>query len=228
MNKNDRTKGIYRGLGSIDITAAARSVLLIGKRKNHEHVRFMAQIKNNLTAIGRTIGFTINRHGGVEFLGECDISEDDLLSAAEERKTKFQIAKEKITVMLSDGDKKSNAVFDACMNAGISVSTMTHVKKQLGIQSIRKIDDWYWTMNTDDCDFDRNKFIQSISSNNIDETPLMFFEDISDIKQILTKPDQSQHHNTQMINNGSGDFIGKTMKSSFGELELLDWRSYDK
>ena len=36
MNKSDKTKGIYRGLGSIDITAAARSVLLIGKRKNNE------------------------------------------------------------------------------------------------------------------------------------------------------------------------------------------------
>ena len=45
MNKNDRVKGIYRGLGSIDITAAARSVLLIGKRKNNENVRFMTQIK---------------------------------------------------------------------------------------------------------------------------------------------------------------------------------------
>ena len=87
MNKNDRTKRIYRGLGSIDITAAARSVLLIGKRKNNEDIRFMAQIKNNLTAFGKTISFTINNRGGVEFLGD-DISEDELLSAADVKKSK--------------------------------------------------------------------------------------------------------------------------------------------
>jgi len=55
MNKNDRTKGIYRGLGSIDITAAARSVLLVGKSKDDENIRYMMQIKNNLTKFGRTV-----------------------------------------------------------------------------------------------------------------------------------------------------------------------------
>lgn len=51
MNKGEKSKGIYRGLGSIDITAAARSVLLIGKRRNDPNTRFMTQIKNNLSAL---------------------------------------------------------------------------------------------------------------------------------------------------------------------------------
>lgn len=195
MNKNDRTKGIYRGLGSIDITAAARSVLLIGKRKNNENIRFMAQIKNNLSVFGKTISFTINNCGGVEFLGECDISEDELLSATDEKKTKFQIAKETITAMLSDGDKKSNDIFDACMKAGVSVSIMTHVKKQLGIKSVRKIDDWYWTLNPEAEDSDSDDPITSGLTDEIDETPVLFIDD-------TTK-----------------------RTSIFGDLELLDWRS---
>ena len=195
MNKNDRAKGIYRGLGSIDITAAARSVLLIGKRKNNENVRFMAQIKNNLSAFGKTVSFTINKRGGVEFLGECDISEDELLSAADDKKSKYQIAKDTITAMLVDGDAKSNAIFDACMKAGVSAPTMTYVKKQLGIKSVRKIDDWYWTLNPDAEDSDYEDSVLSKFTDEADETPVLFTDE------------------------------AYKMTSPFGELELLDWRA---
>ena len=85
MNKGEKSKGIYRGLGSIDITAAARSVLLIGKRKNDPDTRFMTQIKNNLSSFGKAVKFTINDNGGVDFHGECDISEEDLLSTKLEK-----------------------------------------------------------------------------------------------------------------------------------------------
>lgn len=34
MNKSNRAKGIYRGLGSIDIAAVARSILLVGRDRN--------------------------------------------------------------------------------------------------------------------------------------------------------------------------------------------------
>ncbi|MGL5919705.1 MAG: AAA family ATPase, partial [Bacteroidales bacterium] len=48
MNKAGGSKGIYRGLGSIDITAAARSVLLVVRMRNNSTIRVMAQIKNSL------------------------------------------------------------------------------------------------------------------------------------------------------------------------------------
>ena len=174
MNKNDRTKGIYRGLGSIDITAAARSVLLVGKRKDDENIRFMAQIKNNLTTFGKTVSFTIGKRGGVKFLGECDISENELLSVNDNKKSKFQVAEELITSMLSTCDRKSNDIFDACVDAGVSMSTMNHIKKRLGIRSIRKIDDWYWTMSSDavEIDFD----------NSTDEIPVKFLEDATSLQ----------------------------------------------
>lgn len=195
MNKNDRRKGIYRGLGSIDITAAARSVLLIGKRKNNEDIRFMTQIKNNLSAFGKTISFKINNQGGVDFLGECDISEDELLSSNEEKKTKYQIAKDTINAMLLSGDRKSNDIFDACMKAGVSASTMTYVKKQLCIKSIKKIDDWYWTLNEDAEDSGLNGNIPFEQEDVNDETPVVFLEE------------------------------NRNITSDFGELELLDWRA---
>ena len=150
MNKNDRAKGIYRGLGSIDITAAVRSVLLIGKRKNDGDMRYMAQIKNNLTSFGKAVSFSINSKGCVDFHGECDVSEEELLSSTGVKKSKYQIAKEIMMTMLAGGDRKSNEMYDACIEAGISASFMSYVKKRLGIQSVRKVDDWYWTIAHDD------------------------------------------------------------------------------
>jgi len=178
MNKNDRTKGIYRGLGSIDITAAARSVLLIGKLKNNENMRFMAQIKNNLTAFGKAVSFSISKHGSVEFHGECSISEDELLSVSGEKKSKYHTAKDIIMSMLSDGDKKSNEIFDACMKAGVSASTMSYVKRELGVESVRKLDDWYWTVKADSDNMGNNS-----GGAATDETPVTFLEDMFPSKE---------------------------------------------
>ena len=41
MNKSNRAKGIYRGLGSIDIAAVARSILLVGRDRNIPYHRVM-------------------------------------------------------------------------------------------------------------------------------------------------------------------------------------------
>ena len=51
MNKSNRTKGIYRGLGSIDIAAVARSILLVGK---------LANLKNVFNALAAL--FILNRY----------------------------------------------------------------------------------------------------------------------------------------------------------------------
>lgn len=174
MNKGERTKGIYRGLGSIDITAAARSVLLVGKCKKESGIRFMTQIKNNLSPFGKAVSFTINNKGKVEFIGECDITEEDLLSPdAVPKPTKLDVAKEIITTMLADGDKKSNDIFDACFKAGIMSSTMQTIKKRLGIKSVYKYDDWYWTLDSGDSDSDD------------DEISVMFLDSAAAVQPIF-------------------------------------------
>ena len=210
MNKVERSKSIYRGLGSIDITAVARSVLLVGKRKSDPHTRFMTQIKNNLSAFGKAISFTIGDGGEVEFLGECDVSEEDLLSSAMQRQSKHEIAAQLISTMLATEDRKSNDIYDACLSAGISSSTMQDVKKKLGIKSVHKIDDWYWTARpeTADCDDDDTSEFESVGDH--DETPVMFLEDVKSSLPEETEPPEKE---------------GITISSPFGVLRLIDWRS---
>ena len=211
MNKTEKANNIYRGLGSIDITAAARSVLIIGKRKGNERTRFMMQIKNNLSTFGKAISFTINGRGGVEFQGECDISEDEILSPTEEKKTKYIMAKELVTAMLSDGDKNANEMFNACMDAGFAVYTINSVKKTLSIRNIQKPDgDWYWTLAPEGAE----PYIPTAKAVN---PSVPFLDDITSLKQLPIVPKQifPQHKQTSV----------EVMDSPFGELELIDWRA---
>ena len=66
MNKAGGTKGLYRGLGSIDITAAARSVLLVGRVRAEPSIRVMAQIKSSLAHEGKKVAFKLDEENGFE------------------------------------------------------------------------------------------------------------------------------------------------------------------
>lgn len=45
MNKNSNGKSSYRGLGSIDFQAAARSVLIVGRIKDEPEIRVVCHVK---------------------------------------------------------------------------------------------------------------------------------------------------------------------------------------
>ena len=47
MNKGSGNKSSYRGLGSIDFQASARSVLIVGRIKDNPQVRVMVQDKSS-------------------------------------------------------------------------------------------------------------------------------------------------------------------------------------
>ena len=48
MNKNSNGKSSYRGLGSIDFQAAARSVLIVGRVKDEPEIRVICHVKSSL------------------------------------------------------------------------------------------------------------------------------------------------------------------------------------
>ena len=56
MNKSSGEKNLYRGLGSIDIAAIARSVLMISRDKSDPAVRYMFPVKSSLAPEGSAIG----------------------------------------------------------------------------------------------------------------------------------------------------------------------------
>lgn len=73
MNKNSNGKSSYRGLGSIDFQAAARSVLIVGRIKDEPEIRVVCHVKSSLAPEGKSIAFRLDKDTGFEWIGEYDI-----------------------------------------------------------------------------------------------------------------------------------------------------------
>lgn len=80
MNKNSNGKSSYRGLGSIDFQAAARSVLIVGRVKDEPEIRVICHVKSSLAPEGDAIAFRLDKEKGFHWIGKYDISAEDLLS----------------------------------------------------------------------------------------------------------------------------------------------------
>lgn len=148
MNKASGSKGIYRGLGSIDITAVARSVLLVGRIKGNPSVRIMAQVKNSLAMEGKSIAFEIHENSAVHWIGEYDITVDELLNGESipGESGKVPVVMEKLKELLCDGELPCVQIYEVFRNMGVSKRSVDRAKKSLGIESVKHANGWYWLL----------------------------------------------------------------------------------
>ena len=146
LNKKEGTKGLYRSLGSIDVVAAARSVLQVERDPKNTDVRIVRQIKNSLAPSDGEIKFSITAEQGFQWL-ECEIAQDP---AAEPETPVFESKSEKaaylIKKLLSEDDMRSREIYMRLSDEGISRRTAENTKKELGIRSYRKMRQWYWSI----------------------------------------------------------------------------------
>ncbi len=145
MNKNSGVKTSYRGLGSIDFQAAARSVLLIGRLKEEPDVRVMCHIKSSLAPEGKSIAFRLDKDIGFEWIGEYDINADELLSG-DGRGSKLKEATEFLRDMLEGGQVLQKEIEEAANSRGIKSKTLWNAKKELDIKSVKVGSQWAWTL----------------------------------------------------------------------------------
>ena len=153
MNKASGSKSTYRGLGSIDIQATARSVLLVARFRDKPNIRIMAHDKSSLAPAGDAIGFEMTEDNGMVCIGPYDITIDELLSGNEGRgKKKLDIAENFIKEYF--GSNKvipSNEIMMEAAKRSIKRNTLLSAKKKLGITSDKeKAEDgtiyWTWVM----------------------------------------------------------------------------------
>ena len=109
MNKCSMGKSAYRGLGSIDFQAAARSVLIVGRIKDEPEVRVVCQTKNSLAPEAKSIAFRLSEENGFEWIGEYDVAVDDLLSGTA-KGTKKQTAMDFLETILAGGQMQQTAI----------------------------------------------------------------------------------------------------------------------
>ena len=150
LNKKEGTKDLYRSIGSVDVVAAARSVLQMEHDPGNKDIRIVRQIKNNLAPSDGEIRFSITAEEGFRWL-ECKIPTDP---EAESEPPKFESKSEKaaylIKKLLSEGDMRAREIYMRMSDEGISRRTAENTKKELGIRSYRKMRQWFWSIKSEE------------------------------------------------------------------------------
>ena len=134
LNKAAGMQSLQRGLGSIDIAAAVRSVMFIGKLKHDPTMRILTHEKSSLAPPGASLAFSLGDEGGFRWVGEYDITADEMLSGIEpQRETKTQQAKDLICALLAGGKQVLSEDIDkAALERGIPGRTVREAKRELG------------------------------------------------------------------------------------------------
>lgn len=145
MNKNSNGKSSYRGLGSIDFQAAARSVLIVGRVKDEPEIRVICHVKSSLAPEGDAIAFRLDKEKGFRWIGKYDISVEDLLSG-DGRGQKIRSAKEFLKEILANGSMEQAKIAEEAEERGIKKKTLWNAKKELQIDSVKIGNKWFWML----------------------------------------------------------------------------------
>lgn len=146
MNKAAGNKAAYRGMGSIDFYAVARSVLLVGRIEGEPELRALVQIKNNLAAFGHSKAFRLSENG-FDWIGDYEITADEVLGGIAPKTNKTEQAKELLRELAKEKSMlPSNEIIELAKQENISKRTLENAKKELGIRAKKINSVWYWVL----------------------------------------------------------------------------------
>jgi putative DNA primase/helicase len=154
VNKLKGGRAIYAGQGSIDFTAAARSVLLAGSAAGDDAEHAVLHIKANLAAKGPALGYRIEG-GRFCWTGESGLTAGDLLAAepTSEELSAEEEARSFLREMLAAGPAAAREVTAAAKGSGIAERTLRRAKKREGVV-VRRVEaqgraEWHWNLPAD-------------------------------------------------------------------------------
>ena len=161
MNKDDKKSSpLSKGLGSIDIVASARSVLLLGRNPKNENIRAVIPIKSSLAPEAKGIEFELKPDTGFKWIGESELTSRDLLDTSKKgKKDKSVIEEVKPYILelfeIEDGDVLVSEAKELLINVyGFSDYAIRGAIKELEIKTYSKgfkPKEYYWKIpKTDD------------------------------------------------------------------------------
>lgn len=148
LNKKQGSKDLYRALGSIDLVATARSVMEID-RSEDDDILMLRHIKSSLAPKASNQYFMIAPGRKIEWVEYNEASEEHVSPETTrnvKRISKQQIAAEYLNVILANGPMRVSLIHDHFADEDISERTILSTKKELGIQSIKRDNTWYWQL----------------------------------------------------------------------------------
>lgn len=151
LTKGARDKAIYRGIGSIDLSAAARSVMHVGQDPEDESVRVIVHIKSNLAPQGSSIRYRLERDQSPPFkwAGVTKLKAHDLVQNDKDLKTQEQSIAQAERFLKSELKAKPRSARDLKRDGeakGISVAMLKRARDNLNVQAVRIEGIWHWQM----------------------------------------------------------------------------------
>lgn len=151
LAKGSKDRALYKGMGSIDFTAAARSVLVCAERPElaektgtHFRRRFaVAQVKNNIAPQGQTLEFEL-QPDLFFWLGTIDLSAEQLLTPESGATQQIQEAKTFLLNTLHSGSLEAQEILKKSRHAGIENKILMEAKAQLSIEARQDVSGWTW------------------------------------------------------------------------------------
>jgi hypothetical protein len=142
LNKLIGGPALYRGGGSIGITGAVRSALVVGRNPNDQQQCVLAPVKCNLAAKPKSLAYVVETAGDVSrigWLGETDLQADDVLAHAggRKRKTAAEQCAEAIRDYLADGPKESEGMNRWLEQHGYTVWAIQAGRRLAGVKAGR-------------------------------------------------------------------------------------------
>lgn len=154
LGKAPQDRAVYRGLGSIDFAAAARSILLVGQDPEDERGRVLAQVKNSLAPLGPSLAFEL-RDGKLFWCGMSQVTAEALLAPprSEEEKSALEETVDFLQEALGDGPRPAEEVLKEARKLNIAERTLNRAKAQAGVRVYRVGaagkrggGTWYWDL----------------------------------------------------------------------------------
>jgi hypothetical protein len=155
-------EAVLRITGSLDFSAAVRGSYAVVKDKDDERRRLFLPIKNNIAEDMTGLAFRVESAviqgkdinigtSRVEWEAElCTINVNDAMAPEDGREGAYarNEAEEFLRVELADGPVSSTGIRQAATGAGHSWRTVERAKQTLGVRSSRRLNAWYWELNT--------------------------------------------------------------------------------
>ena len=149
LTKAQGGRALYRGMGSVDFAAAARSILLLVKDPEDANRSILAPAKASLSALAPSIAF---RWDGTRFSWEGPVEQDadDLLASVADTEYRGQRSEAKsfLAAMLEDGPLPAGRIKEQAAEAGIAERTLERAKRDLGVRARQEVQQgtrqWVW------------------------------------------------------------------------------------
>lgn len=150
LTKGGKDKSIYRGVGSIDITAAARSALMVGPHPEEQNSRCICHIKSNLAPKGATIEYSLDPHrkNPFRFEGFSDLTADEVMRANPDTITKGnnEEAEKFLIDTLKKKSQEESILYRDAEAVGITRKQLRQASENLEIRKIKSKGEIRWML----------------------------------------------------------------------------------